>query len=90
MFFYATFVACHLASDQRLLFDHAVFSISSQVTAPNARMLKAYSIQVQQHVTHIRMTFCRVLSPDDYQEFLKMGVSNFKIEKEPTTARKPS
>lgn len=80
MFYYVTFAGYKTSASVRI-YDHAVFSISSLIQAPLSQILKHYKKRAD-HVDNIRIVLCRVITPDDYQGFLREGVPPFHIEKE--------
>lgn len=78
MEYYITFTGVN-RSDTRF-FEAAVFSVSNSETAPNAKILKAYKEKGERYAfAGMCIVQSRVITPDDFQEFIKMGVQSFKI-----------
>jgi nicotinamidase-related amidase len=79
MFYYCSFSVVSAITESRL-FGHVVFSVSSNEQAPNAKMMaELQRLAAREKTADVRIITTRVITPADYDEFIKMGVRGVKI-----------
>jgi hypothetical protein len=78
VFYYCVFVSI---GSPGLNYQSVVYSLSTQDNAPLSRMLQAYRNHTK--MPEAMLLHCRVITPDDYQELIKSGVSHFKLSLKP-------
>jgi hypothetical protein len=82
VFYYSVFVTVQaIGGHPTPCYKSILFSISSQEQAPLSKMLLAFRNYMKSQES--AMLHCRVITPDDYQEMLKMGVENIKLDLKP-------